>query len=61
MKEQLALMVEHGAIPYWIALSVGMVLIGLLYAALESNNKKIEKVKKYIKETMEELGFGDDE
>ena len=60
MKEQLIVMIENGAIPYWIALSVGMVLIGLLYAALESNNKKLEKIKKYIKETMEEI-VGDDE
>ena len=60
-KSVLDVMLESGAMIYWIALVVGLLLIGMLYMFLESTNKKVIKVKKYIKETINELGLGDDE
>lgn len=54
----LDVMIENGAIGFWIAISVAMLLIGLLVMILESNNPKIEKVKKYISESLEEI-FGE--
>ena len=60
-KSVLDVMLESGAMIYWIALVVGLLLIGMLYMFLESKNKKVIKVKKYIKETINELGLGDDE
>ncbi len=50
-------MVESGAIGFWIAICIGLLLIGLLVMILESKNKKVEKVKKYIGESIEEI-FG---
>lgn len=51
-------MVDSGAIGFWIAIAIGMLLIGLLVAFLESNNPKIEKVKSYISESIDEI-FGE--
>lgn len=53
----LDVMIESGAIQFWIAIAIGMLLIGLLVMILESKNKKVEKVKKYIGESIEEI-FG---
>lgn len=50
--------VEAGAIQFWIAIAIGMLFIGLLVIILESKNEKVEKVKKYIGESIEEI-FGD--
>lgn len=52
-------MIEAGAIQFWIAIAIGMLLIGLLVMILESNNTKIEKFKKYVSESIEEI-FGED-
>ena len=52
-------MIEAGAIQFWIAFCIGLLLIGLLVMILESKNEKIEKVKKYIGESIEEI-FGED-
>lgn len=49
---------ESGAIQFWIAFCIGLLLIGLLVMILESKNEKIEKVKKYIGESIEEI-FGE--
>lgn len=55
----LDVMIENGAIGFWIAISVAMLLIGLLVMILESKNTKIEKFKKYVSESIEEI-FGED-
>lgn len=51
-------MVESGAIQFWIAIAIGMLLIGLLVMILESKNKKVEKIRKYVSESLEEI-FGE--
>lgn len=55
----LDVMLEAGAIQFWIAIAIGMLLIGLLVMILESKNEKVEKVKKYIGESIDEI-FGED-
>ena len=55
----LDVMLEAGAIQFWIVIAIGMLLIGLLVMILESNNTKIEKFKKYVSESIEEI-FGED-
>lgn len=57
-KSILDVMIEAGAVQFWIAIAIGMLLIGLLVMILESKNEKVEKVKKYIGESIEEI-FGD--
>jgi len=52
-------MIEAGAIQFWIAFCIGLLLIGLLVMFLECNNPKIEKIKKYLGESIEEI-FGED-
>lgn len=54
----LDVMIESGAIGFWLAIAIGMLMIGALVMILESNNKRVEKVKNYISESIEEL-FGD--
>lgn len=54
----LDVMLEAGAIQFWIAIAIGMLLIGLLVMILESKNEKVEKFKKYIGESIDEI-FGD--
>lgn len=58
-KSILDVMIEAGAIQFWIAIAIGMLLIGLLVMILESSNPKIEKIKSYISESIEEI-FGKD-
>lgn len=58
-KSMLDVMIEAGAVQFWIAIAIGMLLIGLLVMILESNNTKIEKFKKYVSESIEEI-FGED-
>jgi hypothetical protein len=58
-KSILDVMIEAGAIQFWIAFCIGLLLIGLLVMILESNNTKIEKFKKYVSESIEEI-FGED-
>ena len=60
-KSVLEVMLESGAMVYWIAIIIGLLIIGMLYMFLESKNKKAVKIKKYIQETINELGLGDDE
>ena len=55
----LDVMLEAGAIQFWIAIAIGMLMIGLLVMILESSNPKIEKIKKYLGESIEEI-FGED-
>ena len=52
-------MVDSGAIGFWITIAISMLLIGLLVMFLECNNPKIEKIKKYLGESIEEI-FGED-
>lgn len=58
-KSVLDVMIEAGVIPFWIAFCIGLLLIGLLVMILESKNEKVEKVKKYIGESIDEI-FGED-
>lgn len=58
-KSILDVMIESGAVQFWIAIAIGMLLIGLLVMILESKNTKIEKFKKYVSESIEEI-FGED-
>ena len=51
----LDVMLEAGAIQFWIAIAIGMLLIGLLVMILESKNKKVEKIRKYVSESLEEI------
>lgn len=44
----LDIMIENGAIGFWIAISVAMLLIGLLVMILESKNEKVIKIRNYI-------------
>lgn len=57
-KSVLEVMLESGAMIYWIAIVIGLLLIGMLYMFLESKNTKVEKVKKYLQETVNEI-FGE--
>lgn len=57
-KNVLEVMLESGAMIYWIALFIGLLLIGVLYIFLESKNKKAVKIKKYLQETVDEI-FGE--
>ena len=58
-KTVLDVMIESGAIQFWIAIVIGMLMIGILVMILESKNKRIEKVKNYISESVNEI-FGED-
>lgn len=58
-KSMLDVMIEAGAVQFWIIIFIGLVFIGLLVMILESKNKRVEKVKKYIGESIEEI-FGED-
>ena len=60
-KSVLEVMLESGAMTYWVALIIGLLIIGMLYMFLESKNKKAVKIRKYLQETINELGLGDDE
>lgn len=51
-------MIESGAIGFWIAIAIGMLMIGLLVMILESKNEKVEKFKNYISESVNEI-FGE--
>lgn len=54
-KSVLEVMLESGAMIYWIAIVIGLLLIGMLYMFLESKNKKVVRIKKYLQETMDEI------
>lgn len=58
-KSILDVMIEAGAVQFWIAIAIGMLFIGLLVMILESKNEKVKKVKKYIGESIDEI-FGED-
>ena len=55
MKEQIALMIEHGATPFWIAIYVGLLLIGFGVYCLEADNKVTRGVKKVVKYLLEDF------
>lgn len=57
-KSVLDVMIEVGAIQFWIAFCIGLLLIGLLVMILESKNEKVIKIRNYISESLEEI-FGD--
>ena len=57
-KSVLDVMIEAGAIQFWIVIAIGMLFIGALVMFLESKNKKVEKIKKYLSESIEEI-FGE--
>lgn len=54
-KSVLEVMLESGAMIYWVALIIGLLLIGALYMFLESKNKKIVRIRKYLQETVDEI------
>ena len=53
MKEQLELMVEHGAVPYWIAIACGMLFIAGFVWSLESNNKVAKRIRKFLNDNLD--------
>lgn len=55
MKEQIALMIEHGAMPFWIAIYVGLLLIGFGIYCLEVDNKITRVIKKSVKYIFEDI------
>jgi hypothetical protein len=55
MKEQLALMVEHGAVPYWYAMAAIPVVVGFQVYCLEVDNKFTRGVKKVVKYLLEDI------
>lgn len=57
-KSVLDVMLESGAMIYWIAIVIGLLVIGMLYMFLESKNKKAIKIRKYLQETIDEI-FGE--
>lgn len=57
-KSVLDVMIEAGAIQFWIVIAIGMLFIGALIMFLESKNEKVEKIKKYLSESIEEI-FGE--
>jgi hypothetical protein len=57
-KSVLEVILESGAMIYWIAIVIGLLLIGSLYIFLESKNKKVIKIRKYLQETVNEI-FGE--
>lgn len=60
-KSVLDVMLESGAMIYWVAIVIGLLLIGMLYMFLESKNDKVVKIRKYLQETVDEIFEGDDE
>lgn len=54
-KTVLDVMVENGAVPFWIALCVGLCLI-MLFAMLLDSKKYGDKIQKYIDESCDEFG-----
>lgn len=53
-KSVLDIMIENGAVPFWIALCVGLCLI-MLFAMLLDSKKYGHKIQKYIDESCEEF------
>lgn len=51
-------MIESGAMIYWVAIVIGLLLIGMLYMFLESENRKVVRIRKYLQETYNEI-FGE--
>lgn len=51
-------MINSGAMIYWVAIVIGLLLIGMLYMFLESKNGKVVKIRKYLQETVDEI-FGE--
>ena len=60
-KSVLDVMLESGAMIYWVAIVIGLLLIGMLYMFLESKNDKVVKIRKYLQETVDVIFEGDDE
>ena len=50
----LDVMIENGAVPFWIALCVGICLI-MLFAMLLDSKKYGDKIQKYIDESCDEF------
>lgn len=55
MKEQLALMVEHGAVPYWYMMAAIPLVVGFQVYCLEVNNKFTRAIKKAVKYIFEDI------
>jgi len=55
MVEQIKLMAEHGAIPYWYAMAAIPVLVGFQVYCLEVNNKFTRTIKKIVKYLLEDF------
>jgi len=55
MKEQLALMVEHGATPFWYAMACIPIVVGFQVYCLEVNNKFTRTIKKVVKYLLEDF------
>lgn len=53
-KSVVDVMIENGAVPFWIALCVGICLI-MLFAMLLDSKKYGDKIQKYIDESCDEF------
>ena len=55
MVEQIKLMAEHGAVPYWYAMAAIPVVVGFQVYCLEVNNKFTRAIKKVVKYLLEDF------
>lgn len=55
MKEQLELMVEHGATPFWYAMACIPIVVGFQVYCLEVDNKFTRTIKKVVKYLLEDF------
>lgn len=55
MVEQLELMVEHGATPFWYAMACIPIVVGFQVYCLEVDNKFTRAIKKAVKYIFEDI------
>lgn len=55
MTEQIKLMAEHGAVPFWYAMAAIPLVVGFQVYCLEVNNKFTRAIKKAVKYIFEDI------
>lgn len=55
MTEQIKLMAEHGAVPFWYMMAAIPVIVGFQVYCLEVNNKFTRAIKKAVKYIFEDI------
>ena len=55
MTEQIKLMAEHGAVPFWYAMAAIPLVVGFQVYCLEVNNKFTRAIKKVVKYLFEDV------